>query len=212
MSSTSTSRPLRNTQKKYEVEYNCTECFFQGSSKNELSKHINIKHRIEDTSMDGSIKCRNCGESFSTKSDLMKHRKDKHLITVAYCKNNLKGTCYYSTKMCWWNHSDPDKDADRGENGIKCFICDQNFQSKSSMMIHRKKEHKNIVRNCNLFPENKCRFEEEACWYRHGEVDEEDVTEKPAASVFHKVQENLEPPIENSEKKKNQQKEHTAEN
>jgi hypothetical protein len=208
----STPRGVNKCSKQCQVEYNCTECFFQGSSDGELSKHINTKHRIKDSNMGGSLKCRNCGESFSSKSNLMKHRKDKHLITVAYCKNNLNARCPYSSTMCWWNHSDPDKDLSREEDGIRCFICAQTFQSEGTMMIHRKKEHKNMVRICNLFEENNCRHGEDACWYSHGEIDEEDAEKQQSSSVFCKVQQNKEPPLEDLNQKKNQQKEHSVGN
>ena len=92
------------------------------------------------------------------------------------------------------------------------------------MMIHRKKEH--VVKDCNLYLENKCRYSEESCWFNHVDnvneedkqenvenvneedeqenvekVNEEDehgnVDHKSSQSVFQEVQVNLEPPIEN---------------
>ena len=186
------------------AEFNCRECSFQGTSKEELSKHINIKHRVE-----GSMNCRICGESFTVKANLMNHRKNKHLKTVASCRNNLKGTCSFTNKKCWWNHADPDIGMDVEGDVIECFICNVTFKSKGSMMIHRKKEHKAVVRKCNLFEENRCGFKEEACWYNHDDkndteegVDDENETEMQTQSVFQNAQEDLEPPIVNPKPKK----------
>ena len=186
------------------AEFNCRECSFQGTSKEELSKHINIKHRVE-----GSMNCRICGESFTVKANLMNHRKNKHLKTVAYCRNNLQGTCSFTNKKCWWNHADPDIVMDVEGDVIECFICNVTFKSKGSMMIHRKKEHKAVVRKCNLFEENRCGFKEEACWYNHDDkndteegVNDENETEMQTQSVFQNAQEDLEPPIVNPKQKK----------
>ena len=79
-------------------------------------------------------------------------------------------------------------------------------------MIHRKREHKNMVRNCNLYEEGNCRHGEDACWYRHGDMAEEDAKQQPSSSVFCKVQQNKEPPIEEPNQKTNQQQEQSEEN
>ena len=108
-----------------EVEYNCSDCFFQGTSNGELLKHIDIKHnahKVPVPNLNGSVKCRNCGEIFETKSNLMVHRKNEHLSTVAYCRNYANKTCPFSNKMCWWSHAE---NTDNGEENIKCFICEK---------------------------------------------------------------------------------------
>ena len=189
-------KDARKSKKNSEVEYNCTECFFQASNNNELRNHINIKHRIQASNMEGSLKCRNCGKAFENKYNLMIHRKEEHLAIIAYCRNNAAGNCPYTSVMCWWNHADPSRE----ENRIKCFICGKTSTTKANLMNHRKKEHSNMVRNCNLFLQNMCRFNEEACWFKHDDnVEMEDVPENdqelPPQSVFRKVQENLEPPL-----------------
>ena len=185
-------------------EFNCMECYFQGTNSSELTNHIKLKHKVDQTRTTGSLKCRNCGETFNSKSNLMDHRKDKHLGTVASCKNNLQGTCSFSSKMCWWNHSDQSN-----EDIIKCYNCGGTFPTQKTMMIHRKTAHTGVIRKCNLFLENRCRYNEDSCWFKHEEVtieEEEketsDKDEQYAESVFQKVQENLDPPIEKQEQKK----------
>ena len=188
-----------------ELEYNCDECFYQGTTSGELLKHNEIKHKASETprnNLGSSVKCRNCGEVFESKYNFMVHRKIKHLSTVAYCRNYANKTCSYSSEMCWWNHTE----SNEGEEKVKCFICGIIFQNKRETMIHRKKEHKSFVRDCNLYLENKCKYKEESCWFKHREIDEEkddeeivieeEVDEHSSESVFWNAKENLKPPLE----------------
>ena len=71
---TYTSKVKSNTN---EIEYNCIECSFQGTSKEELKKHINVQHTAEASNFASPLQCRNCGEIFGLKSNLMNNRKNK---------------------------------------------------------------------------------------------------------------------------------------
>ena len=65
-------------------------------------------------------------------------------------------------------------------------------------MTQQKKEHIESIRYCNLFSDDKCPFKDEACWFRHTVVLNNEIekdTEETQKSVFQKVQEDLEPPI-----------------
>ena len=110
-------------------EFNCYDCHFQGTTATELRKHRDLKHAINKEMEGQSIQCKVCGETFSKKWDLMRHRKDKHIHSVAPCRNEISGSCSYSAKMCWWKHDD----IHTGESdGIKCFVCEQTFESKQN--------------------------------------------------------------------------------
>ena len=37
-------------------------------------------------------------------------------------------------------------------------------------MIHRKREHKDILRKCQFFLNNKCVHTDEECWFSHGSI------------------------------------------
>ena len=93
--------------KRRELEFNCNDCDFQGTTEIELDKHILLKHRIDGRNMDVKLKCRNCGEQFTAKWDLMNHRKTMHSSTVAVCRNYSVGKCNFSAEICWWNHINP---------------------------------------------------------------------------------------------------------
>lgn len=67
-------------------------------------------------------------------------------------------------------------------------------------MIHKKSKHIESTRYCNLYLDEKCRFKDETCWYKHEDkpknVSEEKVVNVATENtVFQKVLEDLEPPI-----------------
>ena len=104
----------------------------------------------------------------------------------------------------WWSHEAKNESKETSGGTIKCYICSELFGNKGAMMIHRKKEHTNVVRVCNLFINNACRYNNNACWFSHEENSETKSNEEQAAQpVFQKVQENLEPPLRSQEKKQN---------
>ena len=198
--------PKRVKPKFREVEYNCSQCFFQGTSQRELNNHINLKHTRREYRNESLISCNNCGEQFHSKSDLMHHRKTKHFNTIALCRNNLVGKCMYADQMCWWNH------AERREisGTVECFNCGRGFENKSSLMSHRKTEHENTVKICSQFQSGNCVFRNETCWFLHTIKTDETVTvedddDEPSEEmnisrenpVFRGVSEDLEPPIKN---------------
>ena len=78
----------------------------------------------------------------------------------------------YSSKMCWWNH-DTNPRGNRAEEEFRCFICNETFQEKGNLMAHRKKKHRNAVRDCNLFIDDECKFNDESRWFNHDETVDE---------------------------------------
>ena len=71
------------------------------------------------------------------------------------------------------------------------------------MMIHRKHNHESMVKECTDFEQNRCRFKEQFCWYKHeNNIKIEDSTNKDTNqieidetnSVFRNAKENLAPP------------------
>ena len=119
-------------------EFNCDECDFQGTSMLQLNKHTNLKHAVKGQKQEEVIKCRNCDEQFSEKWNLMNHRKLNHIETIAFCKNKLEDNCPFSDQKCWWNHQKVENNKD---DSIECYVCNEHFETKSSMMKHRKANH-----------------------------------------------------------------------
>ena len=77
--------------------------------------------------------------------------------------------------MCWWNHAER---VELSNENVRCFICNKTFERKSDMMSHRKEEHIGIIRPCQQFQNNNCRFQEKACWHKHVMENEEVPTEE----------------------------------
>ena len=186
-----------------DLEFNCNECYFQGTSKNELEKHFFIKHTVEGRLQSSKIICNNCGESFPSKTNLLSHRKSKHGETVAICRKYLEGRCPFSIEKCWWNHKQM---GETKASSFNCYVCSETFGTKTNMMQHRKRYHRELVSKCNNFSQNKCIFAETSCWFLHEEKEMEisgsHQNEKkemndcdPKESVFQKVFRNIRPPI-----------------
>ena len=96
----------------------------------------------------------------------MNHRKQKHIEKVAYCRKKQAGNCPFSDEKCWWNHENTQPYKLQCEE-VKCYVCDNIFQDKSSMMKHRKKEHTSMVRRCDKYRLNNCPFQSNSCWFLH---------------------------------------------
>ena len=173
-----------------EVEYNCNDCPYQGTTQRQLNNHINVKHRLESDRTEDVFNCKYCGEQFGEKWNLMYHRKLKHLNTVASCQKNKENKCRHSSEMCWWNHDAPNSNIE-----ISCFNCSKTFNKKGEMMIHRKTEHGSIVKNCMNFKQNNCRFTDNFCWFLHEvimDVDDKHVNEKALQENKKEIKQNEE--------------------
>ena len=194
-----------------EKEYNCSGCDFQATTQLQLNKHTNLKHRMKGQLTEEVIKCKHCGDQFSAIWNLMNHRKEKHENFVRPCKNYQDGKCIRTSETCWWRH----ENVKIVQNlTIKCFICNEIFETKSQMMQHRKREHRDKVRSCVNYLQNKCDFLSQSCWFLHDDDDDKEMevenNEKEQVkeskeeknikeSVFQEVTENLEPPISTQE-------------
>ena len=53
------------------------------------------------------------------------------------------------------------------ENKIVCHYCDETFETKDEVMKHRKKAHKEKVKQCIYFSAGKCHYGDELCWFNH---------------------------------------------
>ena len=63
------------------------------------------------------------------------------------------------------------------------------------MMIHRKIEHPNVVKDCQDFDKKQCRFQNDFCWFKHTVKENDDQIESEVNQVFQEASENLKPPI-----------------
>ena len=132
----------------------------------------------------------------------MEHRKSNHAASVAICRNFKKGACSYADVKCWWRHT-TDTVVTTESAGIKCFVCETVFNTKEELMLHRKKDHAEMVKKCTKYETNICKFRNEACWFVHSESAvehkgvEKDNENKIEQSVFQIVTANPKPPFQN---------------
>ena len=136
----------------------CENCALKEKTKTQIKdQKIRIHPSIEN------IKCRICGEKFDEKGAFMYHRKNKHIEMVAMCRNSAEGKCIYSSDKCYWKHMKESSDCPN----IECYVCNETFPSKDSMMKHRKVKHANIVKDCNKELNDGCTLGDEKCWFKH---------------------------------------------
>jgi stress-induced morphogen len=191
-------------KEKEEEEFHCVDCDFQAHSQDQLTKHINLKHvRRRGVGEENHIECKFCGNKFYEKGEFMTHRKVNHPGTIALCKNYAAGGCPFSANGCWWRHNQQQKS---GTDHVDCFICGETFKTRSEMMRHRKLNHTKAVRQCDLFNQNRCRFENNSCWFLHVESNVSDFQDKDeemcnSQSDFQKSPQNLDPPLRKRQKK-----------
>ena len=123
---------------------------------------------------------------------------------MAPCRNNLVGKCTFTDEMCWWKHEEI---SEKRSESVICYICNETFETRTKMMLHRKIEHRNLVRICNNYVKNNCMFQNKSCWFLHEEEsfefeehlekEDEEISENKTESDsdFQKVFQNMKPPI-----------------
>ena len=116
----------------------------------------------------------------------MAHRRSDHYDIVAVCRNGMN--CKFLDR-CWWKH----KKDDEHEHGlIECYYCDLSFVNKGEVMKHRKDKHRKTVKICSKFANDSCIRDEERCWYKYENIEnEKQKSSCDTNSVFWKTQNNL---------------------
>ena len=56
---------------------------------------------------------------------------------------------------------------DEGNDKVACHYCDETFDTKDNVMKHRKKAHKEKVRQCIYFSVGNCNYDDDSCWFNH---------------------------------------------
>ena len=118
-------RPSRASQD------NCNECDFQATSKAEIIKHKNMKHRSRQDHEQGSFQCVNCKEQFSAKWNLQMHIRDNHEEKRADCLFYQQSRCNFLDNECWNAHRAKQIEVRGNREKFKCYSCHIMFKSKS---------------------------------------------------------------------------------
>ena len=127
------------------------------------------------------LTCRSCGEGFNEKRLLINHRRDHHPLDRKPCRYDLEDNCSFAAEECWYRHDSNrpqtesrttriiNKEGGAGRNSTtyNCHSCNEEFRTKNSVMMHRKRIHPEMCKPCEKGGE--CSRNEE-CWYTHDNV------------------------------------------
>ena len=145
-------------------DYNCNDCFFQGENSLELKNHT---ERTRHSPGLNSEKCFTCDKEFPSYWNLMNHRKAEH-PSAKKCRYFAMGQCKFDDEVCWYSHvlnNQKDKKDPLSEN--TCKECNNTFLTKTELMKHKKKSHKDKIQTCRKYSQGNCSFDENSCWYSH---------------------------------------------
>ena len=188
----------KHRQETNKKNYNCPECYFQSSLKEELDNHITIKHTVRGVLPNlnvepEKIKCRTCGETFENMWRLKNHRRDQHPHLRRPCLYDLEDRCNHSDNVCWYRHKETNKQniSKNVRNSNKCFTCQDEFETMNNLMIHRKQQHPEQCKTCVKFAKKECKRSNE-CWFIHKNTED-----------FQESQNNLAPPSTHLRKRSN---------
>ena len=110
--------------------------------------------------------------------------------------------CEFPENVCWFMHKKPDTTLSQQTlKDYKCGVCEKTFHHKTDFMNHRKQEHAQFVPECKDYRNGVCRYEQNGCWFRHCEVDhnEMQVVEKSMMERLFEMMENFTERITNIE-------------
>ena len=146
----------------------CKKCGYEAEDEYQLDGHVWSEHEDSDIT---SLKCQHCDRNFSTLKDLMIHKKMKHIENVSLCWHFSNGACLFSDETCWVKHEINKENYIQTElKSIKCSICGKVTKSRNEFMTHRKTNHEEIIKICNLFKKGQCTYHEK-CWFGHRTIE-----------------------------------------
>ena len=156
----------------------------------------------EEELSDNGLSCHSCGLNLSSKRSLMEHRKEHHSEIIKKCRYFLQGNCAFEASVCWYSHGERLEETQNEACGIggsfKCSFCENIFENKNQLMVHRKTVHLQAnMFQCRDFKQGVCRFNANQCWYKHDDkpADGKDEEEKDSqSSVFQKAPDSPDPP------------------
>ena len=63
-------------------------------------------HKTTKSTVPKEFKCRFCEMIFNRKEEFMTHRKNVHENFIPRCREDINGTCRFTTKECWYKHEE----------------------------------------------------------------------------------------------------------
>ena len=87
-------------------------------------------------------------------------------------------------------HTSPSFEGDE-QTFFACNFCQEAFESKRDLMLHRKESHSEKVSSCWQFSAGNCEFGEEKCWFVHNTKKHQDISSEYDCKLCDKVFSNL---------------------
>ena len=156
--------------------FSCQDCVYVASCIDELDWHLENEHNYDkpdESEIPNPYSCNICGKRNNNNGELMSHRKNIHPETIRTCKYFIMGRCDFPESVCWFMHTiGSTTSAPQTLNEYKCGLCDKVFKIKSDFMNHRRRTHKEFVAVCKDNINACCRFDADACWFKHEDTKE----------------------------------------
>ena len=130
----------------FETQIPCSICIYVATCEEQLNWHMDDEHDIKtDLFYETDFPCEICGKFCRTEEDL-KYHLEKHEFGSHSCEPHLM-------------HNEIEM--------LVCNFCENKFETKKDLMVHKKKEHREKVRMCWNYSTGKCEFVENVCWFLH---------------------------------------------
>ena len=158
------------------VEISCTDCIFIASCEDELNYHMGEEHNKDFISyFETDFPCSVCDRWCKSEKDLNHHMKIYHGKRVKFC--SIKCTACDKKIVNNENVNESSNSMDISTEEVEskytyaCKICEEKFETRNGMMMHRKKYHLEKVNTCWNFESDSCQFSNDLCWFRHSKSD-----------------------------------------
>ena len=119
--------------------------------------------------------CSVCDRWCKSEKDLNHHMKIYHGKRVKFC--SIKCTACHKKIVNNENVNESSNSMDISTEEVEskysyaCKICEEKFETRNGMMMHRKKYHLEKVNTCWNFESGSCQFSNDLCWFRHSKSD-----------------------------------------
>ena len=157
------------------AKFECKICSYVFESKGLLDAHMS--NHEEQLLI---LPCDKCEKRFKSRTQLEKHMKSQHGSDLEFNCNDcsFQGDSENSLKkhMNVTHHKSSETNHST-ESSWTCNTCGSKIDSKRNLMVHRKEKHPAIIKSCRYFLQGNCAFEENICWYSHGDKFEEAVSD-----------------------------------
>ena len=123
-----------------DLQIPCNVCIYVATCEEELNWHKDYDHDItSELYFETDFPCDICGKWCRTEADRTHHLKLHEVSSKSH---------------------DP---------LVKCKLCAKTFETKTSLMVHSKKEHTEKTSVCWNFLADKCDLGDDFCWFIHSE-------------------------------------------